>query len=91
MLPLRGWRNFLGFVNYKDFAPDGATAISLRHDRCELKSPCRAILLAFRAESAREIDDKAYQQNQANPAAADSRTSKIKPAAAEQKKKNKYD
>jgi hypothetical protein len=43
------------------------------------------ILLTFRAESAHEKDDKAYQQNQANPAAADGRTSKVKPAAAEQK------
>jgi hypothetical protein len=48
------------------------------------------ILLAFRAESAHEIDDKAYHQNQANPAAADDRTSKVKPAAAEQQKKNQY-
>jgi hypothetical protein len=47
------------------------------------------ILSAFCAESAREIDNKAYQQNQANPAAADEGTSKVKPAAPEQKKKNK--
>ena len=47
------------------------------------------IPLAFRAESAHQIDDKAYGQNQANPAAAEDRTSKVKPAAAEQQKKNK--
>ena len=52
---------------------------------------CRASLLAFRAESAREIDDQAYQQKQANPSAADDGTSKVKPAAAEQKKKNNDD
>jgi hypothetical protein len=46
---------------------------------------------AFRgAESAREKDDKAYQQKQANPAAADDRTAKVKPAAAEQEKKNNH-
>jgi hypothetical protein len=48
----------------------------------------RAILCTFRAESAHEIDDKAYRQNQAKPAAADDRTAKVKPAAAEQEKKN---
>ena len=47
------------------------------------------LMLAFRtAESAREIDDEAYQQDQANSAAADDGTAKVKPAAAEQKKKN---
>jgi len=46
-------------------------------------------LSAFRAaESAREKDDKANQQNQAKPAAADDGTAEIKPAAAEQKKQN---
>jgi hypothetical protein len=47
-----------------------------------------SILWAFRAESAHEIDDKAYRQNQANPAAADDGTAKVKPAAAEQEKQN---
>jgi len=51
----------------------------------------RASLCAFRAESAQEIRDKAYRQNQANPAAADDGTSKVKPTAAEQEKTNKYD
>ncbi|MGD0207997.1 MAG: hypothetical protein ABSC89_10365 [Verrucomicrobiota bacterium] len=50
--------------------------------------PHRAILWAFRAESAHEIDNKAYRQKQANPAAADDGTSKVKPAAAEQEKQN---
>jgi hypothetical protein len=41
-------------------------------------------LLTFRAaESAREKDDKAYQQNQAKATAADEWPSKVKPAAAE--------
>lgn len=47
------------------------------------------ILLAFRAKSTHEIDDNGDQQNQANTAAADERTSKVEPAGAEQKKKNK--
>jgi hypothetical protein len=47
-----------------------------------------AILLTFCAESAHGIDDKAYHQNQPKPSAADDGTSKVKPAAAEQKKKN---
>ena len=42
----------------------------------------------FRSKSAREIDDQAYQQNQPKPAAADDRTTKIKPAAAEQEQHN---
>ena len=48
-------------------------------------------LWAFRAESAQEIDDKAYRQNQAKPAAADDGTAKVKPAAAEQEKKNNHE
>jgi hypothetical protein len=51
----------------------------------------RASLWAFRAESAQQINDKAYHQNQAKPAAADDGTAKVKPAAAEQEKKNKYE
>jgi hypothetical protein len=47
------------------------------------------VRLGSRAESAHDIDDKAYHQNQANPTAADERTSKVEPAAAEQKKENK--
>jgi hypothetical protein len=46
----------------------------------------RASLCVFRAESAQEIDNQAYRQDQANPAAADDGTSKVKPAAAEQEK-----
>jgi hypothetical protein len=34
------------------------------------------------AESARNPDDKAYDQNQTKPAAADGRTAHIKPTAA---------
>jgi len=48
------------------------------------------ILLTFRTESAHEIDDKAYHQNQANPAAAEGGTSKVKAATAEHEKQNKY-
>jgi hypothetical protein len=51
----------------------------------------RASLRAFRAESAQEINDKAYRQNQAETAAADDGTAKVKPAAAEQEKQNKYE
>jgi hypothetical protein len=42
------------------------------------------------AESACDIDDKTYQQNQANPAAADDGTTEVKPAATEQEKQNNY-
>jgi len=44
----------------------------------------RASLCDSRAESAQEINGKAYQQNQAKPAAADDGTAKVKTAAAEQ-------
>ena len=47
-----------------------------------------ASLWAFRAESAQEIHDRAYRQNQAKPAAADDGTAKVKPAAAEHEKQN---
>lgn len=47
------------------------------------------MLSALRAESAHEIDNKGYHQNKANPAAADNRATKVKPAAAEQKNENK--
>jgi hypothetical protein len=51
-----------------------------------------ANLSAFRgAESARQKDDKAYQQNQAKSAAADDGTAKVKPAAAEQEKQNNHE
>jgi DNA-binding transcriptional regulator of glucitol operon len=53
---------------------------------------CPAGWSAFRgAESAHEIDDKAYQQNQADPAAANDGTTKVKPAAAEQEKQNHHE
>jgi hypothetical protein len=57
-----------------------------------VQKDCRADLSAFRAaESAREKDDKANQQNQANPAAADDGPAKIEPAAANQEEKNNQD
>jgi hypothetical protein len=40
--------------------------------------------LTFRAESAHDIDNQAYQQNQANPAAANEGTTKVKPTTTEQ-------
>jgi hypothetical protein len=45
-------------------------------------------LWAFRSESTQEIHNKAYRQNQAEPAAANDGTAKVKPAAAEQEKQN---
>jgi hypothetical protein len=49
-------------------------------------------LSAFRAaESSHYKDDQAYQQHQAKPAAADDGTAKVKPAAAEQEKKNNHE
>ena len=53
---------------------------------CHNSPAGRAVLWAFRAESAQEIDDKAYRQNQAQAAAADDGTAKVKPAATEQEK-----
>jgi hypothetical protein len=53
------------------------------------QGPAEDRLRAPRTESAHEIDDKAYHQNQTNPAAADSRAPKVKPAPTEQQKKNK--
>jgi hypothetical protein len=51
----------------------------------------RAIPSAFRAaKSARAIDDKAYHENQAKPAAADYETCEAKPATAKQQKPNNH-
>jgi hypothetical protein len=50
-----------------------------------------ASLWISRAESAQEIDDKAYQQNQAKTSAADDGTAKVKPAAAKQEKQNHHE
>jgi hypothetical protein len=51
--------------------------------------PKNAIRLASRAESAHKKDDKTYQQNQTNPTSADCRTTQVKAATTEQKKKHK--
>jgi len=51
----------------------------------------RQRLASRAAESARDIDDKADQQNQAKAAAADDGTTKVKPAATEQEKQNNYE
>jgi hypothetical protein len=49
-------------------------------------------LLGFQAaESAREINDEADEQNQAKAAAADDGTPKVKSAAAEQEKQNNHE
>ena len=45
-----------------------------------LASP--TILLGFRAKAARDVDDKANQQNQAKSAAADDGATEVKPATA---------
>jgi hypothetical protein len=50
----------------------------------------RAGLCDSRTECAQEIGNQAYRQDQANPAAADDGTAKVKPAAAEQEKQNNY-
>jgi hypothetical protein len=55
-------------------------------------SPLFFCLSVFRAaKSAREKDDKANQQNQTKPAAADDGAAKIKPAAAKQEQKDNQD
>jgi hypothetical protein len=46
------------------------------------------LLVSLRTKSARQIDDQADQQNQANPTAADHGPSKVKTAAAEQNEKD---
>jgi hypothetical protein len=59
------------------------------HNGVGAKNLPRADVSAFRAaESACEKDDKANQQDQAKPAAADDGAAKIEPAAAEQEKQN---
>jgi hypothetical protein len=45
--------------------------------------------VTFSAESAHEIDNEAYRQNQTNPTTAESRSSPVKSAPTEQQKKNK--
>ena len=42
------------------------------------------------AQSAHHIDHQDYQQKQANPSSANDGAAKVKTAAAEQEKKNKY-
>ena len=49
-----------------------------------------AVTSGFRAESAHKVDDKTYQQNQTKSSSADGRPTKVKTAATEQEKKNKY-
>jgi hypothetical protein len=44
--------------------------------------------LILRAKSAHQIDDKADHQNQANSAASDHGTAKVKPAAAKQQEQD---
>jgi hypothetical protein len=51
--------------------------------RLSKKVAVRRLSTSRAAESAREKDDKANQQNQAKPAAADDGAAKVKPAAAE--------
>jgi hypothetical protein len=68
---------FLNFV----FEIASQTRIKLRTGVRDLAADVLSV--AFRAESAHEIDDQAYQQNQANPAAANGGTSEVKSAAAE--------
>lgn len=62
--------------------------IIVHHDRLMTINQRCAGLWASRAESAQEIHDKAYGQNQANPAAADDGSAKVKSATTEQEKEN---
>jgi hypothetical protein len=51
-------------------------------------SPATApVRSGFRAKTAHKIDDKADQQNQANPSSTDGGPAKVKAAAAEQQEK----
>jgi hypothetical protein len=47
-----------------------------------------AVLSVFGAQAAHGKDDKADQQHEAKPAAADGRPAKVKPAATEQQEKH---
>ena len=49
-----------------------------------------AIWLVSRAQSAHEIDDNAYQQNETQPSSANGWTPKVETAATEQKKQDEY-
>ena len=62
------------------------TADASNRARREATDRGRAILWAFRAESAHEIGNQAYRQDQAKPAAANNGAAKVKSAAAEQEK-----
>lgn len=55
------------------------------------RSPEFSIPSSLRAKSAHQVDDEAYQQDQANPTAADDGPSEVKAAAAEQEKKHDYE
>jgi len=54
---------------------------------CGLLEKRTTIPSVSRAEAAHDVNDKANQHDQADPAAADVRTAKVKSAAAEQKAK----
>jgi len=57
-----------------------------------LPASLSAILSTLRpAKPARQVDDHAYQQNQAKTAATDNGASDIEPAATQQEKKNNDD
>jgi hypothetical protein len=57
--------------------------------RSAASKPCRRLIrLAFCAESSHDKDDQADQQNQPNSTAANQGASKVKSAAAKQKKQN---
>jgi hypothetical protein len=93
--------NFIRIFNNPDTYSASAVVIAtcsyffLRSNSFQSRAEFRllpAILSAFRAaKSTRQINDKAYQQNQAKPAAADDWTAEVKPAAAEQEKQNHDD
>ena len=52
---------------------------------------CRGIPSLFGAETTHEIDDEANHENQTDATAANGRSSKIEPAATEQKEQDEQD
>ena len=69
-------RNFPGFIHFEIFSAFSVTEPVAR--------------LAFSTESTLQIDSSAYQQEQSNPSASDSGTTKVKTTSGEQDEKKKH-
>ena len=65
--------------------------VDFEPDTVELPMNLTILSVSRTAESACQIDDKAYQQNQPESAAPDDGSTKVQSAAAEEEKQNHYD